>query len=971
MLKCKRLLIFVIVAVLIVPTHVFASKTQTEGYLYAEIQSELVSKAYPAVLATSKIFIEKYSQSVYLDDIQLCYGEALFFTGSATKARDVLLKSEKSQDPKIQSASQYWLGRIAFAKNDFNTAVKYFYLALDVLQDSNNMLLKKSSWFYTGKSLYELNDFEQVEKVLRYYLATFPPDDNYQEISRLLCATYFKSEEYENLIDFYNAIPLESFSKDSQEICKIYAAGAYAAIEKYQDAYALYTEILSSSNKQRSLAALQRAYSIVNKNDVESEQELLDLATSYLGNESDTLQNLWVRSGITTFQEGDFDTALQYFERSEKIGATTGELWDLCTLYQAKIYAYQNDASKALAFLQERYNDASSFAPWFLTAQAALSAQIGDWLTCEAQATDAIKKLETSSLNNKALYDEALYWRGGALYAQSKIPDAVTTLSKASNSETGGATTFLYAQALFSAGNRKKALELFTTFFPNNKDTAIAQLKTGDYLSSWKTAINADDQYISGLDAYCFSDWERASYAFQQALLKEKVPTNKLSWANYYYADSLYHQGEYAKSLERFELFLKSWATHIKAWDAKMNVAKCAIQIGGDKMGNVAMTSVAEASTIATTNEQKIESAILAASLYTDAHRYGDAEQVLLPLAKSYSPDSVPVRFQLANIYAAEGKLNAADAELEKISEVFKTSDFAREAAYRRGEIFYRAGEYEVAAQKFADFRQNWQSGNFSDAALFFGAESLAKSGSTGRAILLYNDEIERYPNGTYTFASMSALIKLYRENEEYQEALHMANRMLEEFDDQARNAGVVAEVSELQLLVNGGDEQSAQLYATWTKNKKNQTSTGREAGFNLAIKYISMPEKKAEGIQMLKSLAASLESLGAADTVESSLSTQQKADINLYARVLEEQAKLERDTGSAINAANIYMKVAERYSVTEYVDSREKAARAMYGAVEAFDIGRKYADSRAVYNTMQDSFADSEWTAKAKKIIE
>jgi tetratricopeptide (TPR) repeat protein len=976
---------------LLCSTQIYATQIHTEGYLYAEIRSELVSCAYPAVLATSSEFLQQYPQSIYLDEVELCRGEALFYAGRNDDALKTLQKAEKSANTEIRGSSQYWQGRIAFESEEYKKAVDLFYKAAQVdytkqNTDSKGDRLTTSVLLYAGKSLYQLKDYTQAENLFRQYLANFPPDRHYQEIARLLCTMYYQTENYEVLLNFYNKLPLNGFSTNSKEICMLYVAGANLALGDFENAYNMYVKLLSSSNKQRSLAALQRAYSIASTHDFVTEQNLLDVATKYLGDEPAIMQNLWVRSGISTLSEGDSKGSLVYFERADAMENKQGNLWEMSGLYQAKIYFSMGNMQKTSSLLKDRYNENSFLAPWFLVAQAELAARNSAWDECAPFATLAVQKIEDSKIAtispNKAgisditqsypedLYTKALFWQGSAYYAKKDFGGVVKVLSKSSDRENGTDTTFLYAQSLFNTGERDKALVLFTKYFSTNTDTAIAQLKSGQYLASWKTAVAADNIYLSGLGAYCSSDWERASFSLQSALLKDLVPSKNQSWANYYYAVSLYHQGQYNKALSRFEIFLSKWQNHAKAWDAKMTAAMCAIQLGGKPMQEKAMIFASDAVASATSRDRTIQSALLAASLFSDAEQYSKATKILMPIASGYTSDTVPVRFQLADIYAAEGQLDDADAELDKIADIFKSSSFAREAAYRRGEIYYRAEDYKTAADKFAAFRRDWPVGTFTDSALFFGAECTIKNGNNGHAILLYNDVLELFPQSTYCFASMDKLVSLYRDTSEYQTALDMANKMLAQYGDQARNAGIVSRISELERLVGGDDEQATRFYATWIKNGKNETAAGREAGFSLATLYMSSIKNRSDGLKMVTNLRADLERLYADKNTEGSLSSEQRENISLYARVLEQLAKTERDTGTAQKAAQLYVKAAERYAVAGYSDSREKAAHAMYGAVEAFDADKSYADSKAVYKTMQDSFADSQWTAKAAQIV-
>ncbi|HZK19181.1 MAG TPA: tetratricopeptide repeat protein, partial [Treponemataceae bacterium] len=955
---------------------------KTERYIYAEIKAALVSGAYPAVLATSTGFLKNYSQSIYRDNVQLCRGQAYFHLGEYTDAMQVLQKSEKSTNNEIKGSSQYWQGRIAYDLKQYEKAVNFFYKAAKISysrknKTAENDCLTTSVLLYSGKSLYALKEYEQAIHVFRSYLYNFAPDKYYQKITCMICAAYYHSENYNALVQFYNNVFLEGFTVESVEVCKTYAAGAYLALNNPERSYTLYTDLLISKNKQRALAALQQAYSIASSFDFVTEQDLLDNASNHLGDEPEVMHDLWVRTGISCFEEKEYSDALAYFIRADAIGNKSGFLWETSGFYQSKIYLYNGENKKAASLLLARYNEKSSLSAWYLVAQAELAALDDLWIDAEHFALLAVQKIKkdenkTQELYySERLYNEALYWQSMACYKRNDFSKAVQTLQESSNFKNGGYATLLYAQSLHMLGEEQGAIVLLEKYFPEEEATAITQLKNGQYLDSWKTALSIGNDYLCGLSAYCMADWERASFYFQTALLKNQVSSEKESWAQYYYAVSLYHQGQYTKSLSLFESFLSTWSYHGKAWEATMTAAMCAMQISDITMEEKAIMYATRALQIARTRERKIASSVLAASLYSDAKKYAKSIEVLKPLVDGYSDDTVQIRFQLADVYALAGRLDDADAELSKITDIFKLSEFAREAAYRRGEIYYRAEKHEKAADAFSAFGHNWPDGVFSDSALFFGAESLVNSGQSERAILLYKELVELFSEGPYCFAAMDSLIHLYRKTEEYQAALDIANKLLAMYGDQAKNIGINSKIAELEMLIGGGDEQTTRLYSIWIENDKNNTAKGREASFNLASIYCSSTKNHEKGVQMLHDLRSFFEKSTIAKTPAQDLDSQGREDINLYARVLNLQAKNAREDADFRMAAELYVKAAERYAATGYSNSFEEAARAMYGAVEAFDASQRFADSQAVYNTMKETFTDSEWTLKAAKIID
>ena len=336
------------------------------------------------------------------------------------------------------------------------------------------------------------------------------------------------------------------------------------------------------------------------------------------------------------------------------------------------------------------------------------------------------------------------------------------------------------------------------------------------------------------------------------------------------------------------------------------------------KTESEAISASQKAIRTAANEKDKQESIILAAGILSEGKKFDDALALLSPHIAKKSEFGWECKYRSAEILVQKGNSSQADkyfAELSDLKEK-EASLIAEESAYRRAEIAYSAEDYSNSARLFEFYSKNWPSGRFSYAAIYFSADSLAKSGNDIRAILRYQQITDSKAETSYRYGSEKNLIELYQKTGDYVSALDMANKMIDEYGAQALNDGIGKKVTELKKLGAGSaltieDKiKIAEKSLAKTKNDPSQSEDSMKNAIFLAGAYRLKGENKKSAEMYL------------------------------------EAAKYSRQAGND-----------------------ESAARSFYGAVESFDAAALYADEKATFKEMKKLYPQNKYTLDAEKI--
>ena len=575
-----------------------------------------------------------------------------------------------------------------------------------------------------------------------------------------------------------------------------------------------------------------------------------------------------------------------------------------------------------------------------------------DWENSLKTAQSRVLK-ENSSAAKKTL----VYWAALSEYSLKNYEGALNFL----NSENYSDDEFLFLKARIFAkmGKSSDADSIFYAlakkgFLDNDGrlDYIRTLLNAGHLVSTVEQAENAhgsESDYMKALALFNQKNWPEAEKYFEKSISDKKFDSKYSNLAKFYLGYSQYQLGKYKNALENLESFVKNSGENALNFQALATAAKCAAQIQNypeaEKNARNALAS-------SKNQEQKNESVLLLAGIYSDSKKYDEA----IKLLKSYSSEKnscgFECRYLIAQFFVQNKNFAQADRTYSELSEEKNAGLLAEESAFRRGELFYVNENYEKSAQLFESYLKKYQSGKFYPAALYFEADSLLKIGRTEKASLYFMEIVEKSENSSYKYDSEKKLIEIYRSQKKYSQALKIADKMLLEYGNQAEKDGVSSLKRELQALNSGADKEIFEKEQEYESAGGSKTKNGRKIGTELAKIYFENPQqKKAEN------LARELFEIQKNNGDEIELAGKNAV---LLADILRSQNK-------NAESANMFLAAAE---FGRKCGNSEIAERSLYGAAEAFDAAGKKADALSTARTLINLYPKSQYAADVQRIV-
>lgn len=596
--------------------------------------------------------------------------------------------------------------------------------------------------------------------------------------------------------------------------------------------------------------------------------------------------------------------------------------------------------AQAVTLLEKALPRSGSLKPWFLLELVIRTASSDKW----KESLGWAELMDVGSFPEE-IADASVWWKSEALRQNGK-PDSSAALLL-SRLETGKSSEPAVYLAYFRTGSSRseEVLARFDASFPSIKHT-----DPGSYYAS---------RYLAGLCAVREADWEFAlSVLTRFSETAGSYLSDYQSWASAYRAYSLYRLGRFDQSAAAFSLFLDTWKLHPYGWQAAMTGALASVQAGGDPL-----PFTDQALNRAPNGASYAEAAILRASILADRKDFDRAEAILKGVAdgsatKSRTAFAPRALFMLGEIAARTHRPELAEQQWTALASSWPKDPLAEEAVFRAGENWYIAGNLPRALSLFTRYRQTWISGKYLDLVLRNGGDAHSRTGATDLAILWWEDLVRKYPDSSAIPRAYSELVAAYRKKHEYEAAIWTAQQYRNTFPEEATLDDMDAEIATLTKLKNGENPSSASLYVDWTRASRASTSSGRALGLRLARTYLDDYSKRGEAAAVLAEIAAEM------PAKTDRLSGPEK---NTYAAVWSLLGNLHREDGDYAQASKDLLTAGTLYASTD----GERAAEALYGAVDCFLQNGKSADARSAADTLESSWPDSVWTRRAILLIE
>lgn len=913
---------------------------ETDIAIYNEVTAAFETGFFPGAVEKANLLEQEYPESVLMLPALVMKGEALVNLGRLNEALQTLETAISRMHTGSENFSRcyFLLGKALYLQQEYDKALENFHNSCTVSSAEKDKSYYPRSVFYSGKIFYQLEMYAKALPLYEYVIAhgnEYSVKD-YEEAFLRTCVCYNRTGAPEKTIKLFANVPAETVNFEVYYSTELSVAEAYEMTGNKEAALQTYDEIVRLASDHIAVFAMKKAYLLG--------ENVADCLSKF-SDKPDLVNEFWLRLGIDAYNAKDFDGAqiyLDYASQSpvafiyqQKIaletGTPAGEVYNNLEQGLPKVqalgYAEGLDAYNALclqcAVLSGKWDAAEEIFGRINTPDAYSAVNLASAYYETGKYDSAVEVLNQFNIQNELL--------ASALVRGGKNAEGIEVYKALSDTENGGAGLSAkgqleYSKALFKAGSYKTSLE----------NAEQSKLPEG--------------LYICGLDCINLKRWTSARNYFVEY---NKLQSNKpdfIKLSLFYKGYAEYCLEQYKDSYASFVRYANEAQTGKLIRNAYEYAAKSALQMGEYKNASAQAQNVIKASQ---TKEDKQAAVIFCAEIYSDYGSYDQAIAVLSPYTKESGEFAIQALSQTAKIYVKQGKIPDADKIYIQIYTNNPNSAYAEEAMYRSGEIYYTTENYGDAENRLNKYIYKYANGKFTEAALFYCGDCCVRLGELEKSIMMNKTLLQKYKDSIYLYGTYKNLLSAYYDTASYSEALETARILVADFQTQAASDGIGTKLKELEKIVSGTDVRVAETYSRYEKQGKASTKEGRETGTKLVQLYAENDETKREAYNLATELLALQK-----DASEKYSAAQNAEYIADYSRANNENQK----------AAEMYLLAAEYYRGSSASD--DKAAAALYGAVEAFVADGLTADAKETAGLLIKLYPESKQARNVKRLV-
>ena len=877
---------------------------------------------YPGVIVQAEQLENNYPESVFIVEARIAKGQALTILKRYEEAEETFATVLSSIHFGAEDYAKCWyyLGLAYYCDGDYTNALNAFHTACDVEQRENKNEFYPSSILYAGRIYFFMELYDKAVPLFEYVVAngdSFSKPE-YDEALQKLLFSYNSTGAYTNTTKLYNKLEAGDYSEKVFSGLTIYAADAY---EKTGD--------------------VRQAYAILNKNQNDDFKEMLSIFRLNLG--------------AAAYNKKDYDSALEYFTLAEESKDETVLL--PCFVYRQKIALDKGgktsaeEVEKALKNNEDRFFAYAEDIPNLMDSYWALMMRCAAY-TSTNEAEPLSYYLEIKNPSAKDAYTIAYILRTVDSPRAEKIVAPFTADSSCAK---------LYASLLSKNGKYQAAAEQYASLLKNKKldgSGRVEYAKVLYCLQKWQAAYDqaiASNKYqgfyIAGLCKFNLTEY-RAAYEQLTKYINSKGTVPKYHrLAQYYRGVCSYKTSYYKNAYKIFTDFTTDYKDRDSfLYNAYEFGAKSALMNGELKNAALMAEKMIDSSM---NQEQKQNAVIYCSEIYTDCKEYDKAIGILSAYSNDGSAFAVRCILASAEVYVKKGDLESADAAFKSITTKFPGSDNAEYAAYRCGEIYYAAEQYNQAQQRFTKYIYDYVNGKYSDAAYYFSGDCNMKTGELDRAIMQNTTLVSKYPKSIYSYGAYKNLLQAYYTQENYRDALSTARLLVRDYNEQAASDGIGQKVVELERIVGGTDRTIVEKNSEYERAGKTASKKGRIAGSELVQLY-AQHNYNEDAYKLALEL----------------LDYQKDSDEMYYAaQNADFAAEYNYKAGESKKAAEYYLKAAEYYRASGR-DDTDKAAAALYSATDAFISAGLKGDAEVTAKLLVELYPDTKQGSRVMNLL-
>jgi TolA-binding protein len=678
-----------------------------------------------------------------------------FVTKKYDKAKPLF--EQLTSDKEFGSQAKYYIGYMAYQKDDMEEASNYF----DQL--TNNENYQANLPYYQADMSFKSGKFEQAIQQAKKLINQSDAKQK-SELSKIIGESYFNLEKYTEATPFLKAYKGKR--------------GKWNNTDFYQLGYAYY--------KQGDFAnAVANFNKIINADNAVAQNAYYHLAESYLKLEKkqealNAFKNASQMDYTPKIQE---DAYYNYAKLSYEIGNPYKSVPQVILDYQN-----QYPKSKHKAELKELLISA------YITSK---------------NYKDALIALENSSNpNHKNIYQKVAFYRGIELFNDGKYNDAAAFFDKSLkyplDSNFAAKAHYWKGESVYRLHNYVNAAKAFEIFYAMPEAKNLEEYKNIDYNLAYSyfkqkeygkaknffnnaidtysdDAVRLNDSYLRLADTYFIkSDFNNALKTYDKAL---KLNGRDADYAQYQKAITYAFVGKNNKKISELNAFLNKYTYSKLQDDALFELGNAYVKANKNSK---ALSTYQRLVTNFKTSSYVPKALLKKGLIYYNEDKNEQALDEFKKIAAQF-PNTDEAREAVANakrIYVDLGRVDEYATWVRSLDYVAVSDNELEDASYESAEQKYQEANYTAAVTAFKSYLNTYNNGAYTLKAHFYLAEALHNTNKKNQAEAHYKYTIGQSKN-EFTESALSRLASYYLEQKDWNKAMPILERLEQEADFQ------------------------------------------------------------------------------------------------------------------------------------------------------------------------------------------
>jgi TolA-binding protein len=961
-MKKFLLLLFFFVGVL-----VFSA---SDNELFNEAEGYYRAGNYALALDSYDELVRRFPLSDRVPDAQYRRGVSLFRLGRFREAVEVFEAVEQRyRSTRYFHYSYFWRGVSLYRLGDNPGAIEALRTFLAGPRDEE---LSPQAWLYQAQAQLAQKDYRSASHSLEELRGAFPGSESARAGTVLLLYSYLREGRIPEAVELAGSTDAQSLPENRRQLFRLYSAEAYWRDGRTAEAEPLYAGLLDGPPEVAAVAYRRLFIAAAERGQLDRMETLIREAEGRFSNQPAALEDMWVQVGVESFRQGKYDLAEYFLNKVWSLPERT-RLSQTVPLYLAEVRIRKGNPAAAQSLLEE-----------YLALKPAqterVELRLGDVRLLQSNFAGAAQVYQEflKHYPDSALVGEASYLLAYCRYRLGDLPGAYELAAKLLEGTLTDAQSALRLEVykLLIAVDKKRGntqaavarLREYANLAPSDlrartdllkqlfrlKDYAGIASEAGRLLQEFPDLKERDlyayvlSQYLRGLAEIGRKRYRNAVEALGSFTL-EQAETAGLAavvpYTLYYQGWAYYRSGDNATARERALRLMESYPAHALFPQALFLAGWTSFSLGDYKgaaayFARLAKMNVPDADKAAFLQGRSLvnlkdlnEASAVFKSLYTTRP------------TSEYADDAL---FEYAGVLAELGSRNEALAAYDELIRKYPSSPLAEEAQYKRGEMYAAAGQPQQARDAFYLYRTRYPNGRLVDASLYWGGMAAQELGEKFGAVLHWERLIENYPASPFRPDALRRTAEAYAGRGDYAKALEDYGVLMRDYPQEAAAYGISQKMEELRLQQKGMSDREAALSVVIGREGGAESARGREAMVELSRLYIFEDSGRLDlALQMLQAVVAKAEPVTASQA--------QYLIGEYYYR-----------KGDTVRAAQEFLKAA-------YMNPKDSdtTASSLYRAAEMMSLAGSPRDVQELVGRLEQHFPDSEWTVRARKLLE